>query len=166
MPLAWYHRYPTSMPSEYCTFPPVPGHCAVVAAGTSARLLGKLTGSLPDGFTSPNSTAAMALPSSWPGYQFSSTPATELRHGMVTAEPVLSTTMVFGLAAATAEISRFWSPGRSMLDRSLPSDSKLFANTTATLDVLARLTAAVMAGVVKPGGAQPRLTWLAPPSWK
>ena len=51
---------------------------------------------------------------------------------MVTAEPVLSTTIVFGLAAATAEISRFWSPGRSMLDRSLPSDSMLFANTTAT----------------------------------
>ena len=53
---------------------------------------------------------------------------------MVTAEPVLSTTIVFGLAAATAEISELSALARSMLDRSLPSDSLLLANTTATLD--------------------------------
>ena len=46
---------------------------------------------------------------------------------MVTAEPVLSTTIVFGLAVATALISWFWSPGRSMSCRSLPSDSKSLA---------------------------------------
>jgi len=33
---------------------------------------------------------------------------------MVTALPVFSTTIVFGLAAATAPISSFWVPGRSM----------------------------------------------------
>ncbi len=53
---------------------------------------------------------------------------------MVTAEPVFSTTIVFGLAAATAEISEFSELDRSMLDRSLPSVSKLLANTTATLE--------------------------------
>ena len=47
----------------------------------------------------------MAAPSCWPGYQLSNTPATELSHGMVTAEPVLSTTIVFGLTAATSEMS-------------------------------------------------------------
>ncbi len=42
---------------------------------------------------------------------------------MVTAEPVFSTTIVCGLAAATAEISELSALDRSMLDRSLPSDS-------------------------------------------
>src|SRR6266568_50663 len=139
------------MPSEYCTVPLVPGHCAVVNAGTSARLFGNVTGRLPDGFTSPNSSAAMALPSCWPGYQFSSTPATEPSHGMVTAEPVLSTTIVFGFAAATWEISVSSSPGRLMLDRSLPSDSKLLANTTATDEFRARVTAAWMLPGLSPG---------------
>ena len=46
--LASYHRYPTFKPSEYSTFPFKPGHCATVAAGTSAPLDGKFTGSLPD----------------------------------------------------------------------------------------------------------------------
>ena len=54
-------------------------------------------------------------------------------HGIMTAEPVLSTTIVFGLAAATAEIRVSCVLPRSMLVRSLPSDSPRFANTTATL---------------------------------
>ena len=48
----------------------------------------------------------MESPSSCPGYQASTTAFTELSHGMVTAEPVLSTTTVLGLTWATAEISR------------------------------------------------------------
>ncbi len=102
---------------------PFPGHCAVVWAGTSARLAGKVTGSLPDGLVSPNSSAARAVPTPWPAYQFSSTACTWPSQGMVTAEPVLSTTTVRGLAAATWEISAFWLPGRSMLVRSVPSCS-------------------------------------------
>ena len=51
---------------------------------------------------------------------------------MVTADPVFSTTTVCGLAAATAVIRLFCALDRSMLDRSLPSDSSLQTNTTAT----------------------------------
>jgi hypothetical protein len=83
----------------------------------------------------------MALPSSWPGYHASNTPATDDSHGMATAEPVLSTTMVCGLAAATAETSEFWALDRLMLDRSLPSDSSLLTNTTATLEEAASAAA-------------------------
>ena len=47
----------------------------------------------------------MELPSSWPGYQASTTALTESSHGMVTADPVLSTTTVSGLARDTASMS-------------------------------------------------------------
>ena len=60
---------------------------------------------------------------------------------MVTAEPEFSTTMVCGLAAATAAIRLLSALDRSMLDRSLPSDSSLLAKTTATLDDAARAAA-------------------------
>src|SRR5277367_1639211 len=111
------------MPSEYCTVPFSPGHCAVVLAGTWESEVGKVTGRWPDGLVLPNRTDAIAAPSSWPGYQASSTPATEDSHGIVTAEPVFSTTIVCGFAAATAEISESSALPRSMLVRSLPSDS-------------------------------------------
>ena len=84
---------------------------------------------------------AIAVPSLWPGYQASRTPLTEDSHGMVTAEPVFSTTMVLGLAAATAEISELLALDRSMLDRSLPSDSEVLTKTTATLDFAASAAA-------------------------
>src|SRR5260370_42002229 len=122
------------MSSEYCTVPFCPGHCAAVLAGTWDSDCGKVTGRCPDGFALPNSSAPMAGPSCWPGYQASSTPATEPSHGMVTAEPVLSTTMVCGLAAATAETSEFSALDRVIEDRSLPSDSSLLTKTTATPD--------------------------------
>ena len=102
-------------------------------AGTSDSEVGKVTVRWPDGSAVPNSRFAIAVPSSWPGYQASRTPLTDDSHGMTTAEPVLSTTIVFGLAAATAEISASCVLPRSMLVRSLPSDSLRLANTTATL---------------------------------
>ena len=52
---------------------------------------------------------------------------------MVTAEPVLRTTIVFGLAAATEVIRLSCVVPRSMLLRSEPSDSPRLAKTTATL---------------------------------
>ena len=52
---------------------------------------------------------------------------------MVTAEPVLRTTIVFGLAAATEVIRLSCVVPRSMLVRSEPSDSPRLAKTTATL---------------------------------
>src|SRR5258707_715496 len=129
------------MPWESCPVPPVPGHCAAVAAGTWDSEVGKVTVRCPDGLAWPNSSAAMAGPSCWPGYQASNTPATEDSHGMVTAEPVFSTTIVCGFAAATAEISELSALDRLMLLRSLPSDSSLLTNTTATLDEAASAAA-------------------------
>ena len=82
----------------------VPGHCAAVCAGTWLRLTGNVTGSLPDGSTVPKISAAIAAPVSCPPYQFSNTPATELSHGMTTGPPLLITTIVCGLAAATSAI--------------------------------------------------------------
>src|SRR5579859_2457555 len=122
------------MPSEYCTVPFCPGHCSAVLAGTWDSDVGNVTGRCPDGSALPNSSAAIAAPSCCPGYHASSTPATEESHGIVTAEPLLSTTIVREFAAATAEISEFSALDRLMPDRSPPSDSKLPANTTATLE--------------------------------
>ena len=52
-------------------------------AGLSSRRMGKVCGSRPAGLTAPNSTSAMALPHSWPGYQACSTPAALFSHGIV-----------------------------------------------------------------------------------
>jgi len=69
-----------------------------------------VAGSRPPGSTSPNSTCAIAVPPSSPGYHASSSPAIPARHGVSTGAPVSSTTTVRLLAAATAEISESWSP--------------------------------------------------------
>ncbi len=114
--------------------PFVPGHCADVFAGTCDREVGKVTGRWPEGLESPNSREAMAVPSPWPGYHASSTPLTEESQGMVTAEPVLRTTTVLGLAAATEEIRELSELDRSILLRSLPSDWKVLTKTIATLE--------------------------------
>ncbi len=151
------------MPSEYWTVPFWPGHCAAVCAGTSDSDCGNVTGSLPEKLASPNSSAAMALPSSWPGYQFSMMPFTDPAHGMVTAEPLLTTTTVFELAAATSATSWFWSVDRLMSARSPPSDSNLSTNTTARLALRAAVTAWSCSDC--PGTCQPRLTFEPPPAW-
>ena len=109
------------MPSLYWTWPLAPGNSAGVVAGTWDRLAGKVTGRCPEGLTAPNRTAAAAVPSTCPGYHCSTMPATLFAHGMVTAEPVLSTTIVLGLAAATALIRLSSVAPRSMLVRSEPS---------------------------------------------
>ena len=76
--------------------------------GRAAEPSGNVTGSLPLGFVLPVSTSAVARPPAWPGYHISSTDFTLASHGMYTGSPVLSTTTVFGFAAATAEISASW----------------------------------------------------------
>src|SRR5580698_7741191 len=119
----WYQRYPMSTPSLKFTPAVVPGHCAAVCAGTWLMLDGKVTGSLPDGSAVPKISAAIAAPVSCPPYQFSNTPATELIHGMTTGEPLLMTTMVFGLAAATCEIIVSSALDKSSEVRSLSSPS-------------------------------------------
>src|ERR1700761_7923758 len=93
------------MPSEYVEWLSTPGYCAGVFSGPSDSSTGNVTGSLPDGFTSPNSRSLTTWPSSWPGNHVSSTPGTDDSHGMVVGPAVCSTTTVCGLAAATAATS-------------------------------------------------------------
>ena len=91
-------------------------------------------------------------------------PFTAFAHGIVTADPLLTTTTVFGLAAATSVTSLFWSPDRSMSPRSPPSPSPLETKTTATWAARAAATASSCRFWF--GICQPRPTWLPPPSWK
>ena len=78
-------------------------------------------GSLALGFTSPNRILATASAPLLPPYQASSTALTWSIHGMVTAVPVSSTTMVRGFAAATCSISASWLSGSDRLGKSIPS---------------------------------------------
>ena len=84
----------------------------------SASLRGKVTGSFPEGLTSPNRTSARALPCSWPLYQLSSTAGTRSSQGIKAGPPVASTTMVRGLATATTWMSRSCSLESVRLGRS------------------------------------------------
>src|SRR5580704_6125873 len=83
------------------------GGCTRFGWGRSASLLGKVTASLPVGFTDPVKMFASASAPRIPGYQASTTPATLSIQGIVAGLLVSSTTMVFGLAAATASIKLF-----------------------------------------------------------
>ena len=60
-----------------------------------------MIGSRPPGSCSPSSTSARASPISWPGNQICRTAGTSSSHGIVTGDPVLSTTTVRGLAPTT-----------------------------------------------------------------
>src|SRR5271169_2990994 len=111
------------MPSEYCTVEPFPGNWAVVAAGTWLSEAGNVTGRCPPGSVWPNSTLASAVPLVWPGYQASSTPATDDSHGIAIGAPASTTTTVGGFAAATAAISPSWADGRFSDGRSVASVS-------------------------------------------
>src|SRR5579862_5915954 len=140
------------MPSEYCTWPLVPGNWLGVDAGTCERSAGKVTGRWPPGSVWPNSTAASAVPLLSPGYQASSTAETWLSQGMATGAPASTTTTVCGLAAATAEISSFCADGRDRPTRSAASDSvSSDTTTTATFADLAAETAASMPGASADG---------------
>ena len=135
------------MPSEYCTWLPLPGNCAVLLVGIWLRLAGNVTGRWPLGSVWPNSTLASEVPLVWPGYQASSTPATWDSHGMATGAPALTTAIVCGLAAATAEISSSCADGRFSDGRSAASDSvSSETTTTAAAADWAALTAALMPG--------------------
>src|SRR3954451_21552030 len=84
-------------------------------------------------------------------------PRTDPAHGIATADPLLTTTTVFGLTATTSVTSWFWSAGRLMSPRSPPSDSNLLTNTTARSAARAAATAASCPAPV--GSAH---FWLAP----
>src|SRR6266851_9680189 len=140
------------MPSEYSTWPPVPGNSLGLDAGTCDRSVGNVTGRWPLGSTWPNSTAASAVPLLSPGYQASTTEATWLSQGMTTGAPASMTTTVCGLAAATAEISSFCADGRFSDSRSVASDCvSSETTTTAVAAARAALTAALMPGASADG---------------
>ncbi len=103
------------------------------------------------------------MPASCPGYQFATMPCTAPAHGMVTAEPLLTTTTVCGFAAATSATSWFWAAERSMSRRSDPSDWKSLTNTTARSEPRAAVTA--WSWALCPGTCQPRVALLPPPAW-
>ena len=78
-------------------------------------------GSLALGLTSPKRMLATASAPLLPAYQASRMAETLSTQGMVTAVPVSSTTMVWGLAAATASMRASWWSGSESLGRSMPS---------------------------------------------
>src|SRR5580692_7675558 len=100
------------MPLAHCSGVAAPskwrdsgGGCVMVGCGRSASLFGKVLGSLPEGLTEPNRTLPSALAPSEPAYHASTMAAGASTQGMVTGEPLSITTMVWGLAAATAAMS-------------------------------------------------------------
>src|ERR1700712_5224759 len=105
----------------------------------------------------------MAVPDSWPGYHASIAALTLEIHGIVTAEPVFSTTTVLAFTAATALIRLFCVAPRSMSARSEPSDSYLLAKTPATSALLAPATAWSCSDW--PGTCQPRVAFERLPDW-
>src|SRR6516165_11838412 len=140
------------MPSEYCTWLPLPGNCAVLLVGIWLRLAGNVTGRWPLGSVWPNRTLASEVPLVWPGYQASTTPATAGSHGIATGAPALMTTTVCGFAAATAEISSSCADGRFSDSRSVASDWVSSDTTTTATDAdLAASAAAKMPGASADG---------------
>src|ERR1017187_5396424 len=106
-------------------------------------------GSLPDGLTAPKRILAMASPPRWPGNQASSTALTLPSHGITCAPAFSMTTIVCGLAAATAATSASWSIGgewitsvKFRLGRSMPSLVHWLTNTMATCEAAANAAAA------------------------
>ena len=126
-----YQRWPMNRPSAYTARPSVPGWWA--NAGVSSRRFGNVIGSRPPGSASPVSTSTSASPISWPGNHSCRTAGTSSSHGIVTGEPVLSTTTVFGLAATTAATRSSWSPGSASDVRSSPSVSQSSSVPTMTI---------------------------------
>src|SRR3546814_6074106 len=74
----------------------------------------------------------MAAAPSCPGYQAATTAFTLSSQGMATGLPVSSTTMVLGLAAATAATIASCPPGSDRSGESKPSASYLLTKTIAT----------------------------------
>src|ERR1700679_3773 len=109
---------------------------ATVGCANCASSTAKVTGSLPEAFTRPYSTSAIASPPPIPGYQASTIPFTRLCHGIDTGPPVSSTTTVFGFAFATASTSASCptplSSGKLSVALSIPSLIHCVTNTIAT----------------------------------
>ena len=75
-------------------FENTPGYCCGVFVGVSASDFGNVIGSLADGFTSPQRSAASAGPNCSPECHACSTASTSSSHGISTALPALITATV------------------------------------------------------------------------
>src|SRR5580700_1601425 len=133
---ASYHLYPTFNPSSYFTLnvgfaspvfitaasPVCPGPgFTKCGCGKSTSFWGNVIGSFALGFTSPLKMFTTASAPLLPPYHASKTAPTLSSHGMVTAVPVSSTTIVFGFAAATCSINSSCFTGSDKFGRSIPS---------------------------------------------
>src|SRR5665647_1798287 len=104
---------------------------------------------LPDGFTIPYSTSAVAGPPAWPRSQPSTIARTRAWNDVTrTDDPLLSTTTTFWLTARMSSRRASCSAGRSQVSRSYPSDSWLSPsprNASTTPAFLATSTASACA---------------------
>jgi hypothetical protein len=97
-----------------------------------------VTGSLPEGFTSPNRISASAVPPSCPGYHAWTSAGTCSSHAFIsTLPPDVMTTIVFLLAAAISLINSSCPSGsRKVLSALSASDSASKPAATTTTSAL------------------------------
>ena len=116
-----------------------------------------MIGRRPPGSASPVTMSTRAFAISWPPNHACTTAPTSSTQSMVTGAPVLTTTTVFGLAAATRRTSSSCSPGRSIDSRSRPSlsHSALLPTTTIAASALDAIAAARSSRSATSGRRQP-----------
>jgi hypothetical protein len=111
---------------------------------------GNVNGSLPEGLTLPNKTLARALPPASPGYHASIIAATLSFQGIRIGLPLSITTMVCGLAFATASTSSFWFDGFCKV-RVFKSPKSSPAGCATTTIEMSDLRASATASAISPG---------------
>src|SRR5665213_4459196 len=109
--------------------------------GRSPSFSANVTGNLPEAFTRPYSTFAIASPPPIPGNHASTMPFTFALHGIDTGPPVSSTPIVFGFAFHTASTSSSCLFGKLSVGRSIPSLIHCVTNTIATCALAAAFAA-------------------------
>src|SRR5271170_7064434 len=118
--------------------------------GVSSFRRGNVNGSLPEGSTLPNRTLASAAPPASPGYHASMIAATLFFHGIRIGLPLSITTIVCGLAVATASTSSFWFEGFCKL-RVFNSPKSSPAGCATTTIATSDLRASATASAISPG---------------
>src|SRR6478736_4261842 len=111
----------------------------------SVAFLGHVIEECPLGLARPSSSRAVEVPPSWPANHISRTDLTLSNHGISTGLAVFMTTIVFGLAAATAATSLLLaSESWTGADRLVPARSGLVVVETAPTPSLTKTIAAFL----------------------
>ena len=114
--------------------------------GSWPTILGKVTGSLPEGEATPKSRSTRAGPAMVPGWNAKSTASTWSRIlPSVRGRPAMITRIVGLPVPATAAMSSSWAPGRSMFARLWASPVMIASSprkSTTASDCSAAATAA------------------------